>query len=161
MAKIDAGINIDVAYDTTPERALYSQIMKNPELSLEGAEYIGEKPGFMRVKANEWDLHDWDQYDRADEAERGRPKDGGPTIRDRIQADLGADPRRELVIENVWTVLKLQNPPDSASEGRAYVNFSFMLQFRESEADGENTADISLGDHIWKCKRVDTELLEE
>lgn len=77
MAKIDAGINIDVAYDTTPERALYSQIMKNPELSLEGAEYIGEKPGFMRVKANEWDLHDWDQYDRADEAERGRPKDGG------------------------------------------------------------------------------------
>lgn len=159
MAKIEAGINIDVAYDTTPERALYCQIMKNPELELGGAEYIGERPGFMRVKENEFDLHDWDQYDRADEGKRPSSKDDPPAIRKKRRHDLAADPRLELVIENVWTKIKLQNPPERGS-GRAYVEFFFFLQYRKSEVGGVNGGEILPGDHIWRCERKSTRLID-
>lgn len=162
MTKVQPSeFSVGVAYGTTPESALYATIQQHPEFTTRDAEYIGERPGFMRVKANEFDLHDWDQYDRADEGKRPSSKDEPPAIRDKVRSDLAADPRHELLIENVWTNLELHNPPDRASEGRAYVNFFLYLPFRESEFYGEKTAEIVRGDHIWRCEQKSTSLIDE
>lgn len=157
MDAIDAGINIDVAYDTTPERALYSFILKNQEFTTEGAQYIGERPAFMRVKANEIDLHDWDQYDRENWEPNSRG--GPPTIDTTVRYDPPAreDQRVLFALKNVWTVLKFREThPDTAD--RAYVSFRFTIQLPPAVLDGEKIWD---GDHYWRCERKRTELLDE
>lgn len=44
MAKLSSGFPIDVAYGSTPEKAILSLLLKHPE-------YLGERPAFADVDA--------------------------------------------------------------------------------------------------------------
>lgn len=150
MAKVESGVDVDVAYGETPESALMSILAKQPAFDTKDAEYVGERPGFMDVKAGMYfNDHDWEQYARGEPSHK-EVKGGSPHIHERIVYDkpMTEDQRIQIRLTNIWAEV-------NRGDGRVEVKFQFSVQLRESELKGE--MDLRDRDHHWRCERMSTE----
>lgn len=163
--KVDPAVGkIDYGYGDTPEEALRCVLERQPAFASD-AEYLTSRPEFMDVKADEFDLHDWNQYKqpRDDEEEYFvstlGPEDG-PRVNFRRVRDTpdDQDDRYRLQIQNVW----LNVASSDENRGRFDVDFSFSLPLRESWLEEPEDGSVRVrhprgSEIVWMCERRSTE----
>lgn len=154
MAKLSSGFPIDVAYGSTPEKAILSLLLKHPEYTTEDPEYLGERPTFADVDAAAFQTHDWEQYDRG---ETGGDGQRDPiTVKTRGAVDPlgdGVEAQKRLLLTNVWL-----NVGHVESGRRDKLNVMISTQLRERAWSGDDGP--RNGELIWRCERITSRIIE-
>lgn len=140
----------DWGYGDTPEDALWSVLRKQPAFEPTNPEYVGERPGFMDVRPENFHEHDWDQYRKPEGRVQRTPGDAPIVSAKNVITPVSESDelRKRISLDNVWIEVDDTN-------GRVEVLFQFRLQMRQSAWDGDDKPRPD--DLQWSCERVSTE----